>query len=421
MATVLTWLQSMIVLPLHGSALQFLDASKGSGKQGNLPIEDFGDSPLRKIAVVIGTRPEAIKLAPVIFALRSRPETFDVKVVATSQHREMLEQVLRLFNITPDYDLSIMLEDQDLYDVTSRALLGIKQVFQKEKPDVVVVQGDTTTTLTASLGAFYERSSVAHVEAGLRTGEKYSPFPEELNRKLTSVLTDYHFAPTLRAKANLLAEGCPESSIFVTGNTVIDALLWVLARIEQEPLKSQLEDRFSFLSSNRRLILVTAHRRESFGKPLDNICTAIKEIIAGNPDVEVVYPVHMNPNVNIPVRKSLGNVERVYLIEPVEYDSLVHLMKRCYLVLTDSGGIQEEAPTLKKPVLVLRQVTERPEAVEAGTAVVVGTDSTEIAEKAQILLRNPEEYAKMTATENPFGDGHAAERIAQILSGQHMP
>lgn len=370
--------------------------------------------------MVFGTRPEAIKLAPVLLTLRSRSETFDVRVIVTSQHREMLDQVLRLFDIVPDYDLSIMLRGQCLFDVTSRALVGLKGIFDKEEPDIVLVQGDTTTAFAASLSAFYQKRLVAHVEAGLRTGGKYSPFPEELNRKMISALADYHFAPTLQAKANLLAEGYPESAIFLTGNTVVDALLWVLERIDKEPLKSQLADRFSFLKPERRLILVTAHRRESFGLPLQNVCCAIKEIAASNPDVDVVYPVHLNPNVNAPVRESLGAIERVHLTEPLGYDSLVYLMKRCYLILTDSGGIQEEAPTLKKPVLVLRELTERPEAVEAGTAVVVGTDPTRIVGRTQALLDSLAEYAKTTVGENPFGNGHAAVRIVDILGGRGL-
>jgi UDP-N-acetylglucosamine 2-epimerase (non-hydrolysing) len=375
---------------------------------------------LKRVAVVFGTRPEAIKLAPVLLTLRSRPEIFAVKVIVTSQHREMLDQVLRLFDIVPDHDLSIMLQGQCLFDVTSRALVGLKEIFDKEDPDIVLVQGDTTTAFAAALGAFYQKRLVAHVEAGLRTGRKYSPFPEELNRKMISALADYHFAPTLQAKANLLAEGYLESAIFLTGNTVVDALLWVLERINREPLKSQLEDRFSFLNGERRLILVTAHRRESFGIPLQNVCCAIKDIAVSNPDVEVVYPVHLNPNVNAPVRESLGTVERVHLTEPLGYDSLVYLMKRCHLILTDSGGIQEEAPTLKKPVLVLREVTERPEALQAGTAIVVGTDPARIVRETQALLDSPAKYAKATVDGNPFGDGQAAMRIVNILSGNRL-
>ncbi len=370
---------------------------------------------MKNVAVVFGTRPEAIKLAPVIFALRSHPRVFNVKVIVTSQHREMLDQVLQLFNIVPDYDLSIMVQEQDLFDVTVRALQSLKETLAEVNPDIVVVQGDTTTVFAASLASFYQERSVAHVEAGLRTGKKYSPFPEELNRKMTSVLTDYHFAPTSRAKTNLISEGYYEESIFLTGNTVVDALLWVLKRIEEEPFKSRLAEKFSFLTSEHRMILVTAHRRENFGIPLQNICAAIKEISIGYPDVEIVYPVHMNPNVAVTVRKALGDVERVHLMEPLEYDSLIYLMKRSYLVLTDSGGIQEEAPTLMKPVLVLREVTERPEAVEAGTAITVGTNPTEIVSKTQALLDSPAHYAEMMAVENPFGDGHAANRITDIL------
>ena len=376
---------------------------------------------MNHILTIFGTRPEAIKLAPIVKALEDRPGQFRSSVCVTAQHREMLDQVLRLFHITPDHDLDIMKPGQDLSGVTSEILIGLRDLFQEIKPDLVLVQGDTTTTFAASLAAFYGKIRVGHVEAGLRTHEKYKPFPEEINRHLTSVLSDYHFAPTARAKRHLLEEGIPEGSIFVTGNTVIDALLWILQRQskpeEQKRLEHYFLGTFGFSTRHPRLILVTAHRRESFGEGFENMCRAIKEIALKNPDVQIVYPVHLNPNVQEPVRRIMGGVDRIHLIEPIEYEPFVYLMNQSFFILTDSGGIQEEAPSLGKPVLVMREVTERPEAMEAGTARLVGSGREGIVREAQKLLEDPAEYGRMANKQNPYGDGRASERIADLLTG----
>jgi len=374
---------------------------------------------VKKILTIFGTRPEAIKLAPVIKELERRNDVFVSKVCVTAQHREMLDPFLQLFGINPDWDLNIMQPNQSLFDVTAKALVKLKEVLEKEKPDLVLVQGDTTTTFTAALAAYYLKIKVGHVEAGLRTLDKYNPFPEELNRRLVGHIADLHFAPTKRAKENLLSEGIPESSIFVTGNTVVDALFMILARTTSEDYLPK-----ALSQPDRKLILVTAHRRESFGEGIANICLALKEIVKRVPDVEIVYPVHLNPNVREPVYRMLGGVERVHLIEPLDYIPFVHLMKASYLILTDSGGIQEEAPSLGKPVLVLRNTTERPEAVEAGAAKLVGTDPQRIVVETLRLLQDPSEYSKMANVPNPFGDGRAALRIADILestSGKIFP
>jgi UDP-N-acetylglucosamine 2-epimerase (non-hydrolysing) len=374
---------------------------------------------VKKILTIFGTRPEAIKLAPVIKELERRNDVFVSKVCVTAQHREMLDPFLQLFGINPDWDLNIMQPNQSLFDVTAKALVKLKEVLEKEKPDLVLVQGDTTTTFTAALAAYYLKIKVGHVEAGLRTLDKYNPFPEELNRRLVGHIADLHFAPTKRAKENLLSEGIPESSIFVTGNTVVDALFMILARTTSEDYLPK-----ALSQPDRKLILVTAHRRESFGEGIANICLALKEIVKRVPDVEIVYPVHLNPNVREPVYRMLGGVERVHLIEPLDYIPFVHLMKASYLILTDSGGIQEEAPSLGKPVLVLRNITERPEAVEAGAAKLVGTDPQRIVVETLRLLQDPSEYSKMANVPNPFGDGKAALRIADILestSGKIFP
>jgi len=374
---------------------------------------------VKKILTIFGTRPEAIKLAPVIKELERRNDVFVSKVCVTAQHREMLDPFLQLFGINPDWDLNIMQPNQSLFDVTAKALVKLKEVLEKEKPDLVLVQGDTTTTFTAALAAYYLKIKVGHVEAGLRTLDKYNPFPEELNRRLVGHIADLHFAPTKRAKENLLSEGIPESSIFVTGNTVVDALFMILARTTSEDYLPK-----ALSQPDRKLILVTAHRRESFGEGIANICLALKEIVKRVPDVEIVYPVHLNPNVREPVYRMLGGVERVHLIEPLDYIPFVHLMKASYLILTDSGGIQEEAPSLGKPVLVLRNITERPEAVEAGAAKLVGTDPQRIVVETLRLLQDPSEYSKMANVPNPFGDGRAALRIADILestSGKIFP
>ena len=365
---------------------------------------------MKKILTIFGTRPEAIKLAPVIKELERRNDVFVSKVCVTAQHREMLDPFLQLFGINPDWDLNIMQPNQSLFDVTAKALVKLKEVLEKENPDLVLVQGDTTTTFTAALAAYYLKIKVGHVEAGLRTLDKYNPFPEELNRRLVGHIADLHFAPTKRAKENLLSEGIPESSIFVTGNTVVDALFMILARTKSEDYLPK-----ALSQPDRKLILVTAHRRESFGEGIANICLALKEIVKRVPDVEIVYPVHLNPNVREPVYRMLSGMERVHLIEPLDYISFVHLMKASYLILTDSGGIQEEAPSLGKPVLVLRNTTERPEAVEAGAAKLVGTDPQRIVAETLRLLQDPSEYSKMANAPNPFGDGKASLRIVDIL------
>lgn len=365
---------------------------------------------MKKIVVVFGTRPEAIKLAPVIAELKRRG-IFKVIVVATAQHREMLDQVLSLFNIVPDYDLNIMQPEQNLFDITDQALKGLKKVLAEEKPDLLLVQGDTTTTFVAALAAFYLKIPVGHVEAGLRTFDKYSPFPEEVNRKLTTVLTDLHFAPTEQAKLNLLAEGVPEENIYVTGNTVIDALLaTVRERYEfDHPILSQID------FSSYKTLLVTAHRRESWGDPLSAICQAIKEIVTIYPDVCVVFSVHLNPEVRRTVNKLLDGEDRVFLVDPIDYEPFVQLMSRAHLILTDSGGIQEEAPSLGKPVLVLRELTERPEAVEAGTVKIVGREPDRIVSETIELIRNRTAYERMAQAINPYGDGQASKRITDII------
>ena len=366
-----------------------------------------------KVLTIFGTRPEAIKLGPVIRELEKHPDIVS-QVCVTAQHRQMLDQVLKLFGIKPDFDLDLMRKDQSLFDITADALRKLQDVLKDEQPDIVLVQGDTTTAFVASLAAYYLRVKIGHVEAGLRTEDKYNPFPEEMNRRLADVLSDLYFAPTQRAEQNLLREGISAEKVFITGNTVIDALFLVL---RQEPRsKSQLVfSDFGLSTDDSRLILVTGHRRESFGEGFEKICQGLKLIAERNPDVQIVYPVHMNPNVKEPVYRILGGVENVHLIEPLDYAQFVFLMKRAYLILTDSGGIQEEAPSLGKPVLVMREKTERPEAIEAGTAKLVGTDSNRIFRETQRLLDNADEYNKMARAVNPFGDGKAAERIVQIL------
>lgn len=372
------------------------------------------------ILTIFGTRPEAIKLAPVVKALEARPDQFRSSVCVTAQHREMLDQVLRIFSLKPDYDLDIMKPKQDLYGITSEILLKLKDLFRQIRPDLILVQGDTTTTFAASLAAFYEKIEIGHVEAGLRTHNKRQPFPEEMNRHLTSVLADYHFAPTEKAKRHLLEEGVREDRTYVTGNTVIDALLWILKKQsrpeEQKRIREYFPKTFGLTNPHQRFILVTAHRRESFGEGFENICQAIKEIALRNPGVQIVYPVHLNPNVQEPVYRIIGGVERIHLIEPLEYEPFVYLMNQSFFILTDSGGIQEEAPSLGKPVLVMREVTERAEAVEVGTARLVGSKKESIVREAQKLLDNPEEYQQMASKKNPYGDGKSAERIGNILS-----
>jgi UDP-N-acetylglucosamine 2-epimerase (non-hydrolysing) len=373
----------------------------------------------KKILIIFGTRPEAIKLAPVIKELQKFPERFKTAVCVTAQHRQMLDQVLRIFGIRPDHDLNIMNSGQTLHDVTTKGLLGVKKVIEKERPDLVMVQGDTTTTFAASLAAFYAKIPVAHVEAGLRTYDKFQPYPEEINRRLTTQIADIHLAPTEQSRQNLLTEGIDRKKIFVTGNTVIDALLMVEKKQqtadEREKWARYFEDRFG-LSFNRKkkMVLVTGHRRENFGEGFKNICRAIKTV-AGNDGVDVVYPVHLNPNVQKPVRSVLGGVRNVHLVEPLDYEPFVYLMTKSYIILTDSGGIQEEAPSLGKPVLVMRETTERPEAVEAGTVRLVGTDTDKIVKEAERLFKNKVHYTRMATVLNPYGDGKAAGRIVKIL------
>jgi UDP-N-acetylglucosamine 2-epimerase (non-hydrolysing) len=370
-----------------------------------------------QVLTMFGTRPEAIKLAPVIKALEKCPETFRSVVCVTGQHRDMLDQVLSGFDIKPQYDLDIMKPGQSLTDVAAEILRKVREVLCFERPDVVLVQGDTTTTFVASLASFYEKARIGHVEAGLRTFDKYQPFPEEMNRKLTSVLADYHFAPTKRAKENLMGEGVKEQDIIVTGNTGIDALFMTLARLRENPQRDLWNGNILSNLGDNRLILVTAHRRENFGSAFEEICKAIVEIVRRNTDVIVVYPVHLNPNINIPAHRLLRGHDRIVLVEPLEYVPCVQLMNKAYLILTDSGGIQEEAPSLGKPVLVMRNVTERPEAIEAGAAKLVGTRAETIADEVQKLLDDPLEYDKMSKIKNPFGDGKASERIVgHILS-----
>lgn len=367
----------------------------------------------QKVLFVFGTRPEAIKLAPVIQAMESQPDTFVTRVCVTAQHRSMLDQVLTTFGITPHHDLEVMQPGQDLFQVTTRCLERLQPVLEQEKPDWVVVQGDTTTTFVAALAAFYLGIRVGHVEAGLRTGDKRRPFPEEINRRLSSHLADLHFAPTARSRENLLREGIAEPAIHVTGNTVIDALFYIRERCANAfPAIPGLD-----AGNNRPLILITGHRRESFGEGFRRICTALRQI-ALRGEADLVYPVHLNPNVQKPVRKILGDLPNVFLIEPMDYLPFVALMDRSYLILTDSGGIQEEGPSLGKPVLVLREVTERPEAVEAGTVKLVGTDPEKIVRETVRLFEDRGEYERMSRAHNPYGDGQASGRIARILAAQ---
>jgi UDP-N-acetylglucosamine 2-epimerase (non-hydrolysing) len=368
-----------------------------------------------KVMVVFGTRPEAIKMAPLVAALKDRP-TLEVKVCVTAQHRQMLDQVLSLFQIEPDWDLDVMRAGQDLTDLTSRILQGLRDVFRQWKPDVVLVHGDTSTTFASALAAYYERIAVGHVEAGLRTGNLYSPWPEEGNRKLTGALARWNFSPTTSARDNLLREGVDQAFVHVTGNTVIDALLWVTGKLDVDAaLRQRFEQQFSFLVPGRRMVLVTGHRRENFGDGFERICRALARLAADLPDIDIVYPVHLNPNVREPVGRLLGDVSNIHLIEPLDYLPFVYLMTRSYLILTDSGGIQEEAPSLGRPVLVMRDTTERPEAVAAGTVRLVGTNEEVIYAEAYRLLTDTGAYDAMKLATNPYGDGRACERIADIL------
>ncbi len=366
-----------------------------------------------KVLVVFGTRPEAIKMAPVVKELKKYPDLLDCKVAVSAQHREMLDQVLTLFKISPDYDLNIMQAKQDLFDVTSRVLTGFKKVFLAAKPDLVLVHGDTTTTFAASLAAFYLQIPLGHVEAGLRTRKKYAPFPEEINRTLTGVLADMHFAPTSTARDNLLREGVKKEDIFISGNTVIDALLDTIK--PGYVFANELFNKLVYSPDKKRILLVTAHRRENWGEPLREIFFALKEISESYPEVEVVFPVHKNPAIRLEATKILNASPRIHLTEPLSYEPFVNLMAKSYLVLTDSGGLQEEAPSLGKPVLVMRHTTERPEAVAAGTARLVGTAQKNIVAETKALMEDGQKYQMMAEAINPYGDGQAAERIVKFI------
>ena len=375
---------------------------------------------MKKILTVFGTRPEAIKMAPLVKALEADPR-FDAKVCVTAQHREMLDQVLEIFDIRPDFDLDLMKPGQTLPGLTSSILMGMSSVYERFKPDVLLVHGDTATTFATALSAYYKQIPVGHVEAGLRTGDIYSPWPEEANRKLTGAITKYHFAPTETSQQNLLNESVPQDDIFVTGNTVIDALFLANEIIEtNQELKAQFESQFDFLSDYKKLILVTGHRRESFGGGFERICESIRQIATNNPNVQVLYPVHLNPNVQEPVKRLLSDLDNVILIEPQQYLPFVYLMNRAEIILTDSGGIQEEAPSLGKPVLVMRDTTERPEAVEAGTVKLVGTDIDIITSQVQMLLDDKDAYKTMSRAHNPYGDGKACKRILEIFNEKKL-
>ena len=376
----------------------------------------------KKIMLVFGTRPEAIKMAPLYHALKSLPEEFDTSLCVTGQHRQMLDQTLKVFEITPDIDLNLMKSGQDLFDLSAGVLLGMREVLQGYKPDVLLVHGDTSTTFAASMAGFYLGVPVGHVEAGLRTHDLQAPFPEEFNRQAVSKLTKWHFAPTDLSKKNLLDEKVPESMISVTGNTVIDALFWVLGRINADAgrrnaLNTFLSEQLDFDWQHQRFVLITGHRRENFGDSFLQICHALKELALHYPDVRFVYPVHLNPNVQKPVNEVLANLHNVHLIAPLNYEPFVYLLEHSYIVLTDSGGIQEEAPSLGKPVLLMRDVTERPEAVEAGTVRLVGADRKRIVANVAELLDNLASYTIMSRAHNPYGDGNACEKIILVLKG----
>ena len=377
---------------------------------------------MKKILIVFGTRPEAIKMAPLVKAFEKESNLFELRVCVTAQHREMLDQVLELFDIKPDYDLNLMKQGQDLYDITSRVLLGMKDVLKNFTPDIVLVHGDTTTTSATALSAFYQQIKIGHVEAGLRTGDLLSPWPEEANRQITGVLANYHFAPTTTSQKNLLKENKDSDTIVVTGNTVIDALFLALDKIKNsKELEIKIINQLSSLNytikENKKIILVTGHRRENHGQGFINICKALKEIALRNPTFDIVYPVHLNPNVQKPVHDILSNIENIYLIEPLQYEQFIYLMDKSYFIITDSGGVQEEAPSLGKPVLVMRETTERPEALEAGTVKLVGTDIKKIVDEATNLIHNSVSYEKMSKAHNPYGEGIACKQIVEFLKG----
>jgi len=378
-----------------------------------------------KVLIVFGTRPEAIKMAPLVKAFQKYSTRFETRVCVTAQHREMLDQVLELFDITPEYDLNIMKAGQDLYDVTSNVLQGMKDVLSDFKPEIVFVHGDTSTTFAAALASFYQQIKVAHVEAGLRTGNIYSPWPEEANRQLTTQITAFHFAPTSTSRSNLLKENVNEKNIVVTGNTVIDALFLALDKIKnnvqlEKQIIQQLSENNYLLIPKQKIILVTGHRRENHGQGFINICTALKEIALQNPNFDIVYPVHLNPNVQKPVKELLSNIDNIYLIKPLQYEQFIYMMDKAYFIITDSGGVQEEAPSLGKPVLVMRDTTERPEAVDAGTVKLVGTNTALIISEAQKLIDDATAYRVMSKASNPYGDGNACEKIVNFIGNANV-
>ena len=375
-------------------------------------------SAINKVMFAFGTRPEAIKMAPLIRVFQADKD-FDTRICVTAQHRQMLDQVLEIFDIKPDYDLNIMKPGQDLFDVTTNVLSGMKYVLSDFNPDIVLVHGDTTTSSVCSIAAFYLKIKVGHVEAGLRTGNIYSPWPEEVNRQITGVLANYHFAPTIISQKNLLKENKNKDNILVTGNTVIDALFFILDKIEKDnklenKIINSISSKYEF-NHDKKIILVTGHRRENFGDGFTSICKALKIIADNNPDVDIVYPVHLNPNVQKPVKQILSNSKNIYLIEPLSYESFIYMMNKSYFIITDSGGVQEEAPSLGKPVLVMRNTTERPEALEAGTVKLVGTNTEAIINESQMLLDDEKEYKKMSKAHNPYGDGSASRKILNFF------
>jgi UDP-N-acetylglucosamine 2-epimerase (non-hydrolysing) len=375
---------------------------------------------MKKVLIVFGTRPEAIKMSPLVKAFKANREEFNVKVCVTAQHREMLDQVLEMFNITPDYDLDIMERGQDLYDISSNILFGMRVVLSDFNPDIVLVHGDTTTTSTSSLASFYQKIEVGHIEAGLRTKDIYSPWPEEANRQITGVLAKYHFAPTLISKNNLIRENKESKNIIITGNTVIDALFLVLDKIKkdkilQRDIITQLRESGYSIKKDKKILLVTGHRRENFGQGFRDICKALKNLAIKNSDIDIVYPVHLNPNVQEPVNRLLSDISNIYLIKPLQYEQFLYLMSKSYFIITDSGGVQEEAPSLGKPVLVMRDTTERPEAIKAGTVRLVGTNPKQIEKEAQKLLDSYSDYKLMAQAHNPYGNGKASIKIVNFF------
>ncbi|HLV24121.1 MAG TPA: UDP-N-acetylglucosamine 2-epimerase (non-hydrolyzing) [Moheibacter sp.] len=369
-----------------------------------------------KNLIIFGTRPEAIKMAPLVHEFSKHPDKFTTKVCITAQHREMLDQVMDFFEITPDYDLNLMRHNQNLYNLTSDIMLGLKPILEEFQPDYVYVHGDTTTTMAASIASFYGAAKVCHVEAGLRTYNLQSPFPEEMNRQVTGIVSHFHFAPTETSKENLLTENKSENAICITGNTVIDALLFGIERVNSPEFRDdEIEELKNLIQPEKRIILVTGHRRENHGEGFIRICEALKQIALENPDVQIIYPVHLNPNVKEPVYKILSGIENISLISPLAYPAFIWLMEKSYLIITDSGGVQEEAPSLGKPVLVMRDTTERPEAVSAGTVILVGTNKEKIISEASRLLKDTEAYQQMSKTHNPYGDGKACERIVKFI------